>query len=134
MPERIPALQKSLADAEAALEELSNTVRVDEATLRRTKNTARVAVFGLLLDITLTVMVGWGLAGVNSNQDRVNQLAATVQSETDRNKSAQCAVNSLLLQYASRSMTSPAYTPEQHQAQTQAVETLKKIGTDLQCP
>jgi hypothetical protein len=134
MPERIPALQNSLAAAEAALEELSTAVRLDEQTLRRTRNTARVAVFGLLLDITLTVLVGWGLVGVTDNQTRVNNLQSALQAETDRNSKAQCAFIALFLQFEPKTINNPAYTPEQHALQAQAYTTLRQIGTDLQCP
>jgi hypothetical protein len=134
MPDRIPALQESLAAVDAALEELSKTVRLDEQTLRRTRNTARLAVFGLLLDITLTVLVGWGLVGVSDNQSRVNSLQAAIQSETDRTQKAECAFIALFLQFEPKTTSNPAYTPEQHALQAQAYATLRQIGTDLQCP
>lgn len=133
MPERIPAIQQALADTEAALKELTGQVDFDEATLRRTKNTARVALFGLILDITLTVFVGWGLVGVNHDQTRINELQASVQAEADHSRLAQCAIITLFLQFEPKSLANPNYTAEQRALQVQAYQTLRQIGDNLGC-
>lgn len=134
MTERIPAIQKALAAVENALEALTEKVSFDEAMLRRVKRTAIVAAIGVVLDITLTVLITWGLAGVSNNQARINQLQAALQSETDRNRTAQCAMVALFLQFEPRTLSNPTYTEEQRDQQKQAYATLRGIAHDLQCP
>ncbi|MFI5542082.1 hypothetical protein ACIA5H_37575 [Nocardia sp. NPDC051900] len=133
MPERIPALQTALAQAQTAIEKLSKKVDLDEHTLRRTKRTARLALFSVVLDLTLTALVGWGLVGVNDNQDRITTLQSTVQIETERTKTALCAVITLFLQFEPRTISNPTYTEEQRAQQVQAYQVLRQIDRDLGC-
>lgn len=133
MPDRIPRIEQGLNDAVDALNALSEQVNLDESTLRRVKVVAGVAVFGLILDITLTVLVGWGLFGVNQNQDRINELQYSVKQEADRSRAGQCAVITLFLQFEPKTLANPAYTDEQKTLQAQAYTTLKQIAHDLEC-
>src|SRR6266702_2392115 len=126
-------LAEALERTEAALTDVSNTVEIHQATLHRGKVAFAVAIAGLILDISLTVLVGWGLFGVNHNHDRINTLQAAVQLETDRNNASQCAVIALFLQIAPKMLANSAYTPEQHAVQAQAYQTFQRIGQDLGC-
>lgn len=133
MTERIPAIQEGLAAAVTALDDLATKVSIDEVTLRRVKRSTTIATIGVIADIALTVLMGWGLVGVNNNQARVNQLQAAVQQEADQSRTAQCAMVALFLQFEPKTLANPAYTEEQHALQVQAYATLKQIAKDLEC-
>lgn len=133
MPDR-SELAEALERTQAVLEELTGKVEIHQTTLRRNKIALRLAVFGLVLDMTLTVLVGWGLFGVGGNQAKINQIQATQQTETDRTQSAECAFVTLFLQFEPKTINNPAYTADQHAIQAQAYSTLRQIGADLQCP
>lgn len=133
MPDRATELTVALQKSERAVNNLAETVGVHESTLNRVKITSAVALVGLLLDLTLTVLVGFGLAGVDRNQDRIADLHAKVLAETERNTTAQCAFIALFLQFAPRTTNNPSYTEEQRARQVQAYETLRGIGRDLGC-
>lgn len=133
MPDRANDLTMALEKTEKAVDRLSATVGVHESTLKRVSVTSAVAMVGLLLDLTLTILVGLGLAGVNHNQDRINTLSAQVQADTVRNQQAQCAFIALFSQFESRTTKSPNYSDEEKALQTKAYETLRQIGTDLGC-
>lgn len=134
----MPDLPKDLAGAlertEDAVQRLARTVDFNEATLRRVAVAISVGLAGLILDLVLTVAVGWGYFGVTSNQDKISDLQESAQVETERNRSAQCAVNALLLQFAPRTTVNPSYTEEQRAQQIQAYQTLRQISADLGCP
>lgn len=119
-------LTAALTSAEAAITRLSETVDVHQSALWRIK-------FAFALMTVLVVLVGYGLYAVNQNQDRINELQTALQVETDRNKSAQCAMVLLFLQFESRTTVNPSYSEEQRALQKQAYKTLRQIGTDLGC-
>lgn len=133
MPDRIPSLQKALVAVEGALDTLMEKVSLDEATLRRLKRLTVVLTCSVIFDVALTVLVGWGLAGVTTNQARINELQSSVQQEADRSRTAQCAVITLFLQFEPKTLANPAYTDEQKALQTQAYTTLTQIAKDLEC-
>src|SRR5690606_24768266 len=108
---------KSLQDAESAVRDLSEKVNVNEATTKRAKFAATAALWGIGLHLVLVALIGWGLYQVDTNQHRIRDLQQTQQVQTDRNKTAQCAVNALLLQFEPRTLSNPAYTEEQRQEQ-----------------
>lgn len=133
MPDRANDLTVALGKTEKAVNRLSATVGVHESTLKRVSVASAVAMVGLLLDLTLTILVGLGLAGVNHNQDRINELQDRVLIENARNKSAQCAFIALFLQFEPRTTVNPTYTEEQRAQQKEAYTTLRQIGADLGC-
>jgi hypothetical protein len=126
MPERIAELTAALAGAERAIITLSETVDVHQSTLRRVK-------FAFALLLTLTALVGVGLYGVYHNQDRINHLQTALQVETERNKSSQCAMIALFLQFEPRTISNPSYTEEQRALQAQAYASLKDNSNKLGC-
>jgi len=141
MPDRIPVIQQALADAVTAIDQLDEKLTLDEVTLdevksttRRLKVTTAITLMSVLLDIALTVLVGWGLFGLNHNQARINQLQAAVQSEADRGRAGQCAMVTLFLQFEPKTLSNPSYTDEQKGLQTQAYTTLRQIALTLECP
>lgn len=134
MSDRIPVLQEALASVEKALKALTDKADLTAVALRRVKRVTVLTVAGLILDFTLTLAVGWGWNTVHANQVRLNDLAASVQLESDRNKTAECAMVALFLQFEPKTLANPGYTPEQHTQQIQAYETLRQIARDLQCP
>lgn len=134
MPDRIPALQAALEAVENALGALTEKTDLTEAALRRLRRVTVLTILGLVLDFTLTLAVGWGWNTVSNSQERVNELAAAVRAESDRNKTAECAVITLFLQFEPKTLANPAYTAEQHAQQEQAYATLRQISRDLQCP
>lgn len=127
MPDRATELAQALADAEEAVRDLSEKVSVNEAATTRAKRAARLALCGIGFDLLLTALIGFGLFGVDTNQDRINNL-------NERTRTAQCAVNALLLQFEPRTTTNPAYTEEQRAEQRQVYGTLRQISNDLGCP
>lgn len=127
-------LAAALVRTEQTLADLAQKVDIHQTTLRRNKIALRLAIFGLALDMTLTVLVGWGLVGIGDSQSRINQLQVAQQYETDHTKTAECAIVTLFLQFEPKTINNPAYTSEQHALQAQAYATLRQIGTDLQCP
>jgi hypothetical protein len=133
MPERIPELMKALENTEEAVNNLADTVEVHESTLKRVKIVSAGAVVGLVLDLTLTVLVGVGLFGLGHNQDRINQLQAQVSADTAHNKAAQCAFIALFSQFESRTTRSPTYSDDEKALQAKAYATLRQIGIDLGC-
>lgn len=134
MPDRATELATTLNRTEAALNALSKTVGINEKATRKAKFAANAALAGIVLDMVLTVVVGWGLFGVNHNQTRINQLQSQLQSETERNRTAQCAQNRLFLQFEPRTTTNPSYSEEQRAQQVRLYATLRQIVADLQCP
>lgn len=141
MPDRATELAQVLRDTERAVRELSDKVDVNEDAVREAKTAARsaslaskLALAGWVFDGILTVAIGFGLLGVDHNQDRVNQLQTDLQEQTERNRTAQCAVNGLFLQFEPRTLTNPSYTEEQKELQRQLYATLRQISTDLGCP
>jgi len=141
MPDQKSELAQALTDAEAAVRDLSEKVTLNEAATARANTAAsrarfasKAALFGILLDMVLTVLVWWGLIGVDQNQGRINDLQVQQQEQVERNRTAQCAVNALLLQFEPRTTTNPAYTEEQRAEQRQVYATLRQISRDLGCP
>lgn len=134
MADRILELTHALTQTHETLEDLADRVEVQQGTLRRVRRTTALTIIGLILDISLTVLVGWGLNGVNDNQDRINQLTVALKTETDRNRSGQCAVVSLFLSLQPQVQKNPAYTPDQRATQQTAFTTLAQIGRTLECP
>lgn len=132
MPD-LTELAEALERTEGLLHDVADMVDIHQTTLHRGKVAFTMAIVGLVADLTLTVFLGWGLFGVNHNQDRINSLQSAVQLETDRNKTSQCAVVTLFLQIAPKMIANPGYTPEQHALQAQAYQTLQQIGQDLGC-
>lgn len=133
-------LAQALTDAEAAVRDLSEKVTLNEAATARANTAAsrarfasKAALFGIVLDMVLTVLVWWGLIGVDTNQDRINTLQAQQQEQTDRTRTAQCAVNSLLLQFEPRTLSNPSYSEEQRAEQRRVYDTLRQINADLGC-
>lgn len=133
MPDRATELAKTLAGAEAAVRELSEKVSINEAATMRAKRAAWLALGGIAFDLVLTFLIGWGLFGVDTNQDRINELQVDQTMQTDRNRTAQCAVNALLLQFEPRTLSNPAYTEQQREEQRQVYATLRQINRDLGC-
>lgn len=133
MPDRATQLAQSLQDAENALRDLSEKVTVNQATARRAKFAAKAALWGLGFHLILVALIAWGLYLVDTNQDRIEDLQQTQQVQTDRTRTAQCAVNALLLQFEPRTLSNPAYTEEQRQEQMRVYDTLRHINRDLGC-
>lgn len=126
MPDKATELATALQNTENALNDLSAKVGVNERTARSARFAAKLALVGFMLDMILTVAVGWGLFGVNSNQSRIDELQA-------RNKQSTCAMVALFLQFEPRTTTSPSYTEEQRALQLKAYQTLHQISEDLGC-
>lgn len=133
MPDRATDLAKTLGKAEEAVKELSAKLTVNETAVKRAKFAATAALCGIAFDMLLTVLIGWGLFGVDTNQDRINNLQMQQQEQTDRTKTAQCAVNALLLQFEPRTLSNPSYTEGQRAEQKRVYDTLRQINTDLGC-
>lgn len=133
MPDRATQLAQSLQDAEQAVRDLSEKVNVNEATIRRAKFAATAALWGIGFHLLLVVLIGWGLHEVDANQHRIEDLQQTQQAQTERNRTAQCAVNALLLQFEPRTLSNPSYTEEQRREQIRVYETLRSINRDLGC-
>lgn len=132
MPDRAE-LTLALERSEQAVERLTTAVDVHESTLFRVKIVSGIALAGFILDLTLTVLVALGLAGLGHNQDRINELQSEVSADTARNQRAQCAIIALFSQYESRTTKSPNYSEEEKAQQAKAYATLRQIGADLGC-
>lgn len=133
MPDRATDLAKTLGRAEEAVKELSKKLEVNETAVKRAKFAATAALCGIAFDLLLTVLIGWGLFGVGTNQDRINSLQMQQQEQTERTKTAQCAVNALLLQFEPRTLSNPSYTEEQREEQRRVYQTLREINANLGC-
>ena len=127
MPDRATDLAQSLKDAEEAVKELGRKVDVTEATSRRAKFASAAAVVAAAAALIGVVMAVVLTARVEANQERIAEL-------NERNRTAQCAVNSLFLQFEPRTTTNPAYSEEQRAQQLEAYKTLRRISADLGCP
>ncbi len=133
MSEKAQDLARALANAEAAVKDFGDKLTVNEAAVKRAKFAATAALCGIVFDLLLTVLIGWGLGEVDTNQDRINELQTDQTIQTDRNRTAQCAVNALLLQFEPRTLANPAYTAEQREEQVRVYDTLRGINHDLGC-
>lgn len=133
MPD-MTGIREALEQANDAVTVLSDRLDLQEGTTRRIKRANRIVLFSVLFDVALTLAVGYGLLGVDRNQGRINDLQETLQVQTERNRTAQCAVNALFLQFEPRTTVNPSYTDEQRAQQVQAYATLRQIGADLGCP
>jgi hypothetical protein len=134
MPDRASELATTLKNTESAVRELSAQVTINEAATRRAKFASKAALVGIVLDMLLTVLVGWGLLGVDHNQARLDELQAAQTAETNRNREAQCAMVLLFLQFEPRTTTNPSYSDDQRRQQVEAYQTLRQISSDLGCP
>lgn len=134
MPDRIPELHDTLTRTQQTLENLAGRVDVQQVTMRRVRRTTVLTIIGLVLDISLTVLVGWGLFGVHGNQDRVGQLQTALQTETNRNRTGQCAVIDLFLSLRTQMQKNPNYTDAQRAIQLQAFTQLARVSQTLECP
>ncbi|MFE7798995.1 hypothetical protein [Nocardia sp. NPDC057440] len=126
MPDRASELATTLKNTENAVRELSAQVNLNEQAVRSAKFASRAALVGIAFDMLLTAVVGWGLFGVDNNQDRIDELQS-------RNKRSTCAMVALFLQFEPRTTTNPGYTEEQRAQQVTAYQTLRQISHDLGC-
>lgn len=128
MPDRaeLSSLRAALEETSEAVGRLASTTRVHQATLRRVKVAIAVAAIAVLVALAVAVFV-------YRNQQRLDHLQAAMQVETDRNKSSQCAMIALFVQFEPKTTTNPNYTGEQRQQQLQAYQTLRGIAHDLGC-
>lgn len=132
MPDRAE-LMAALTDAQATLDEVSEKVELHGATLRRGTVAVAFALVGFALDLTLTVLVGWGLFGVNHNQDRISELTTAQQMEAAKTRFNQCALINLFLDLEKSATTNPNLSEQDRADRVKSYAEIHRIHDALEC-